>query len=145
MHRLIIILLTLGFFSGCAPKEPILFRAVHMRSVEVGTGGPMLKADVVFYNPNKGSMRLKEITLDILLDDKPAAFIDQKLTAHIKGQSEFTVPLELQFKRNEGLVETIFNMFGGKKHSVRFTGRLRVKVKGFPVNIPIDYKDEIKF
>jgi len=105
----------------------------------------MLKADVVFYNPNKGSMRLKEITLDILLDGKPAAFIDQKLTAQIKGQSQFTVPLELQFKRNEGLVETIFNLFGGKKHGVRFTGKLRVKVKGFPVNIPIDYKDEIKF
>lgn len=147
MQRLLIMLLTLGLMTGCAPKEPVVLREVHIKTVEMEPNGKnaVLKADAVLYNPNKGSMRLKEIDLDIFIDDKKAARIDQKLTAQIKPVSEFMVPLEVQLNLSDmGLLDTIFSLFG-KKHSIRFTGKLRVKVKGFPVNIPIDHKDEIKF
>ena len=97
------------------------------------------------YNPNKGSLRLKEINLDILVNDKPAARIEQKLDAQIKAQSEFTVPLEVQLAVKEtGLLDTVLSLFGGKKQIIRFTGKIKVKVGMFPVNIPVDHRDEIR-
>lgn len=135
-------------FQSCAPKEPVVLREVHIRNVELGKDGknPLLKADAILYNPNRGSLRLKEIDLDILLNDKPAARIDQKLNAQIKGQSEFTVPLEVQLSLTDsGLLDTILSLFGGKKYAIRFTGKIKVSVGGFPVKIPVDHRDEIRF
>lgn len=147
MHRLYILLFAVVLLNGCAPKEPVTLREVHIRNVELGSNGSaLLKADAVLYNPNKGSLRLKKIDLEIFVDDKPAGRIDQKLTAQIKAQSEFTVPLEVQIKVGEsGFLDTVFTLLGGKKHTLRITGKLRVKVSGFPVSIPVDHKDEFKF
>lgn len=134
--------------NGCAPKEPVVLREVHIRNVELAADGkdPLLKADAIFYNPNKGSLRLKQISLDILLNEKPAARIDQKLNAQIKAKSEFTVPLEVRLKLNDaGLLDTILSLFGGKKYAVRFTGKIKVSVGGFPVKIPVEHQEEIRF
>jgi LEA14-like dessication related protein len=148
MRRLVILALMLTMLHGCAPKEPVVLREVHIRNVALGADGknPVLTADAVLYNPNKGSLRLKKIDLDILVDNKLAARIDQKLNAQIKAKSEFTVPLEVQLKLSEsGLLDTILSLFGGKRYPIRFTGTVKVKVSGFPVNIPVDHRNEIKF
>jgi LEA14-like dessication related protein len=105
-----------------------------------------LKANAILFNPNKGSLRLKAIDLDIQLNEKSAAKIDQKLNALIKGNSEFTVPLEVQLQlKDSGLLDTILSLFGGKKYDIRFVGKIKVTVGGFPVKIPVDHKDEIRF
>ncbi|MBL7850526.1 MAG: LEA type 2 family protein [Cyclobacteriaceae bacterium] len=148
MKRILVAFLLAVAFQACTPKEPVVLREVHIRSVELGRDGkgPLLKADAILYNPNKGSLRLKEIDLDILLNEKPAATIDQELNAQIKGQSEFTVPLEVQLTLSDsGLLDTVLSLFGGKKYSIRFTGKIKVKVGGFPVKIPVDHRDEIRF
>jgi LEA14-like dessication related protein len=148
MKQVLLFVLIVVAVQACAPKEPVVLREVHIRSVDLGKDGkgPVLKADAILYNPNKGSLRLKEIDLNILLNEKPAARIDQKLNAQIKGQSEFTVPLEVQLSLSDsGLLDTVLSLFGGKKYDVRFTGKIKVSVGGFPVKIPVDHKDEIRF
>jgi len=148
MKRTLLFVLVVVAVYSCAPKEPVVLREVHIRSVDLGKDGknPILKADAILYNPNKGTLRLKEIDLDILLNEKRAARIDQKLNAQIKGQSEFTVPLEVQLSLSDsGLLDTILSLFGGKKYEIRFTGKIKVSVGGFPVKIPVDHRDEIRF
>lgn len=140
------LVLALGFDS-CKPKEPVVLREVKVRNVSPGKdGNPILTADAILYNPNKGSLRLKEMDLDILLNGKSTARIDQKLNALIKSKSEFTIPVEVQLKLNEtGLLDTILSLFGGKKYEVQFTGTVRITVSGFPVKIPVNHKEEIRF
>ena len=146
MKRTLMFLLAVVGITSCAPKEPVVLREVHIKEVTPGTDGAVLKADAVLYNPNKGSLRLKGINLDILLDGKTAARIDQKLNAPIKSQSTFTVPLEVKLKLSDaGLLDTILGLFGGKEHTVRFTGTLKVSVRGFPVRIPVQHDDKFKF
>lgn len=124
-----------------------MLREVIIKQVAPGKDGlAILTADAILYNPNKGSLRLKEIDLDILLNGKSAARIDQKLNALIKSKSEFTIPLEVQLKITDaGLLDTILSLFGGKKYEIQFVGKVKVKVGGFPVRIPVDHKDEIRF
>ena len=132
---------------GCVPKEQVILRSVNINEVEPRENGDaLLKADAIFYNPNTSRMRLKEIDIEIFVDGKKAAQVDQQLNALIKAKSEFSVPLEVQLNLKEiGLLDTILSFLGGKKHDIQFVGAIKMKVNGFPVKAPINYKEEFKF
>ncbi len=147
-RRYFLFLVWLVVAGACkAPTEQVVLRGIDIKSVEPeGDGNSLLKADAIFFNPNSGRMRLKKIEIDVLLDGKKAAHVNQKLSSLIKGNSEFTVPLEIHLNLKEvGLLDTILSLFGGKKYGIQYTGKIRASVRGFPFNIPVDLKDELKF
>ena len=132
---------------GCVPSEPVTLRSVNINQIEPrDNGDALLKADAIFYNPNTSRMRLKEVDIDIFVDGKKAGKVDQKFSSLIKAKSEFAVPLEVQLNLKEiGLLDTILSFLGGKEHDIQFTGFIKMKVNGFPVKAPINYKEEFKF
>jgi LEA14-like dessication related protein len=133
--------------SGCVPREDVKLRAVNINEVVPGGNGiGTLKADAIFYNPNSSRMRLKKINIEIFVDGKKAGTVDQELSSLIKAKSEFTIPLEVKLNLNEiGLLDTLLSLFGGKTHEIRFTGEIKMKVNGWPVKAPLDFKQEFKF
>ncbi len=146
-RRIFICVLFLALWAGaCVPKEQVVLRAVDIKQVLPGKdGNPLLMADAIFHNPNASRMRLKKIDIDVLVDGKKAARVDQKLNALIKANAEFTVPLEVQLNLKEvGLLDTILSLFGGKKHDIQFVGSIKVVVNGFPIRFPLDYKEQVK-
>ena len=129
---------------SCVPKEQIVLRQIKDVVVDASSG-PKLKANAIFYNPNKTKMKLKKINVDIFINDKKSANVDQDLKTVIPAQGEFTVPLEVNLNIKElGLLDTIFGMIGGKTFDVHYKGFLKINYKGVPVRIPVDYKDEVK-
>ena len=131
--------------SGCKkPEEDIVLR--HIRDVVVDASSePMLKANAVFYNPNDMRGKLKKIDVEIFVDGKRAASVDQEMKTSIPAQSEFTVPLEVKLAIKElGLMDTIFGMIGGKKFKIHYKGSLKLSYRGLPINVPVDYKDEVR-
>lgn len=138
-------LLLLFLASGCRkPEEDIVLR--HVRDVVVdATSGPVLKANAIFYNPNNMRGRLKKIDVEIFVNGKKAASVEQALKTSIPAASEFTVPLEVKLAIKElGLMDTIFGMIGGKTFEVHYKGSLKLSYHGFPINVPVDYKDDVK-
>ena len=133
--------------AGCVPKEQVVLRSIQIDEVApTATGDALLKATAIFYNPNNSRMRLKEIDIEIFVDGKKAAQVDQQLSSLIKAKSDFTVPLEVQLNLKEvGLLDTILSFLGGKKHEIQFVGSLKMKVNGFPVKAPVNQKQEFKF
>ncbi|MBS1977223.1 MAG: hypothetical protein JST46_07610 [Bacteroidetes bacterium] len=146
MKRHVYLLFLFVLFS-CVPKEQVVLKAVHIRELNPGLNGAMLmKADAVFFNPNSSRMRLKRIQLDVLVDGKKAARIDQQLSSLIKANSDFTVPLKVELNLKElGVLDAILNLLGGKKYVVEFTGSMKMSVNGFPLKVPIQQKEEFKF
>lgn len=134
-----------GLF-GCTPKEKIVLRAIENMEFTPAEGGdPVLKATARFYNPNNLRMKLKEVQVDIFIDGKKSAQINQHLNSVIKSKSEFTVPLEVQLALKEiGLLDSLLGLLGGRKYEIRYLGYIRVTVRGAPVKIPIDYSRPIK-
>ena len=131
--------------TGCQkPDEDIVLR--HIRDVVVDASSePMLKANAIFFNPNEMRGRLKKIDVEIFVDGKKAASVEQTLKTTIPAVSEFTVPLEVKLAIKElGVMDTIFGMLGGKTFKVHYKGSLRLSYRGFPINVPVDYKDEVK-
>lgn len=139
-----LVILLIAF--GCVPEKDVVLRRLDNVELTAGMGSePMLKADALFYNPNKIRLRVKGIKLDVFIDGKKTAFIDQKLRSTVKGESEFSIPLEVQLSLKEiGLFDAIAGLFGGKKHDLHYQGYIKVSVKGFPVKIPVDYSKEVK-
>lgn len=121
-------------------------RAIENVELTPGDGiDPILKGEARFYNPNQIRMKVKEIKLDVFLDGKKSAVIDQKLKSVIKSKAEFTLPLEFKIALKEiGLMDALRGIFGGKKYELHYVGHIKVTVRGFPFRIPVDYKKEVR-
>lgn len=141
-----VLLLTLTFFlAGCKkPDQDIVLRDIKDVVVDATTE-PMLKANAVFYNPNKMRGRLKKINIQIFVNGKKTGDVNQDLKTVIPSQGEFTVPLEVKLSMKElGFMDTVLGMLGGKKYEVHYQGFLRLSYHGVPIKVPVDYKDEVR-
>jgi LEA14-like dessication related protein len=144
MKRCIWFLLPFLFLT-CKPKEDVQFKRVLNVRFETASNTPIIKADLVFYNPNKTRSKLKKIEVDILVNDKKAGTVNQVMDQRIEGMSEFTVPIQVNLSMKElGLFDTLINLFGGKKYAVRMIGKIKVSVHGISINVPVDYREELK-
>lgn len=131
--------------SSCEkPGEKIVLRQIRDVVVDASTE-PTLKANAIFYNPNNIRGRLKRINVDIYVDGKKAAKVDQKLKTLIPARNEFTIPLEVKLSIKElGFMDTLLGVLGGKKFEVRYEGSLRLSRNGIPFRVPVKYKDEVR-
>lgn len=131
---------------SCLPKEEVVFRGVTNISVEPNEQNePVLKADALFYNPNKVTMKLKEIYVDVMVNGKPSAQVRQKLKLSIPAGSEFSVPVVAQLALKElGLLDTLVNLLGGKKYEIQYTGYVRVAVHGVTIKVPFSDLEQIR-
>lgn len=130
---------------GCQrPKEDIVLRQIKDIVVDATTD-PMLKANAIFYNPNSMRGKLKRINVDIFVNGKKAASVNQELKTVIPANDEFSVPIEVKLAIKElGFMDTLLGMIGGKKFEVRYEGSLKLSYHGFPIHVPVHYKDEIR-
>jgi hypothetical protein len=131
--------------AACTPKKDVEFRDILNVRFEGGAKSPLLKADMVFFNPNKTKGKLRKIDLEIFVNEKKVGIVDQTLDLLIKGEAEFSVPIEVNVDMKElGLLDTLVSLFGGKKYVVRIVGKVRGKVHGIRITVPVDHKEEIK-
>jgi LEA14-like dessication related protein len=145
MRKLISFFLLTVVIVGCQrPKEDIVLRQIRDVVVDATTE-PVLKANAIFYNPNAMRGRLKKIDVDIFVNGKKAASVNQQLKTVIPAKAEFTVPIEVKLAIKElGFMDTLLGMIGGKKFEVRYEGSLKLTYHGFPINVPVNYRDEVR-
>lgn len=132
-------------FNGCKrPEEDIVLRQIRNVTVDASTE-PMLKANAIFYNPNNQRGKLKKIDIDIFVNGKKAASVNQHLRTVIPSKSEFTVPLEVKLSlKEQGFMDTLLGVIGGRKFEVRYSGSLKLNYRGVPIHVPVDYQDEVR-
>ncbi|NOS92566.1 MAG: hypothetical protein HOP30_11630 [Cyclobacteriaceae bacterium] len=143
--RFVIVALTALVFS-CVPKEQVVFKSINNLVLDGDMGGtPILKGDAQFFNPNKIQTRLKEIKVDVMVDGKKAAEVDQLMDLLIPKQSDFTVPIQAKLSLQDiGLLDAVIGFFGGKKYQVQFVGYIRIVKHGVTIKVPVKYNEEVK-
>ena len=131
--------------ASCLPKEDLQFKKVRNIILTASGTTPLLKGDLLLYNPNDKRMKLKKLDLVILLNGKEAGIVDQKLRQEIPANDEFMVPIEVTISLKEmGLLDAISGILGGKKNTVRIKGKVRGSVNGMTMSVPFDYTEQIK-
>lgn len=144
-HGLWTILLIAFTFTHCTiPHEDIVLRSIKDVVVDAASE-PTLKANAVFYNPNSVSMRLKKINVEVYVDGKKVANVNQDLKTVIPARDEFSIPLEVKLAMKElGFMDTLFGVLGGKKFNVVYKGYLKLNYHGLPIRVPVEYSDDIR-
>lgn len=135
----------LVLFASCErPKEEIVLRQIKDVVVDA-TSEPLLKANAIFFNPNDVRGKLKRINVDIFVNGKKAASVNQELKTLIPANAEFAVPLEVKLAIKElGFMDTLLGVIGGKTFEVRYEGFLKLSYHGFPLHVPVRYKDDVR-
>lgn len=144
-NHFVVFILSLLLLAGCKkPDQDIVLRDINDVVVDATTE-PMLRANAIFFNPNNIRGRLKKIDIEIFVNGKKAATVDQSLKMSIPAAAEFTVPLEVKLAMKElGFMDTILGMVGGKTFKIHYKGSLKLSYHGLPINVPVDYEDEVK-
>jgi LEA14-like dessication related protein len=144
MNKVLFVVL-LVVVVGCVPKEELQFKRVKNVVLTASGATPILKGDLLLYNPNDKRMNLKKLDLIIELNGKEAGIVDQRLSQVIPAKDEFTVPIEVAISLKEmGLLDAISGILGGKKNTVRIRGKIRGSVNGVTIGVPVDYTEEIR-
>ena len=141
----VVIIIVLFLFNGCKrPEQDIVLRQIRNVVVDASTA-PMLTANAIFYNPNNMRGKLRKIDIEIFVNGKKAGSVNQQLKTVIPSKSEFTIPIEVKLSlKEQGFMDTLLGVIGGRKFEVRYTGSLKLNYRGVPVRVPVDYKDEVR-
>ncbi|MEQ8471008.1 MAG: LEA type 2 family protein [Marinoscillum sp.] len=130
---------------GRPDQEPEFLGMTNIRVTKVTGKEAILMADANFYNPNDQSVKLKEVNVDIEVDDRMVGKIDQKMRLRIPAKDKFSVPLSASFDiRDFGLLNGLISVLGGKKIKVHYKGYVRLSVHGYPTKVPVDFEEEIR-
>lgn len=129
---------------SCKPKEDVVLRKIKDIVVDANSD-PLLRANAVLYNPNNLRMTVKKIDMEIFIEGKKAAFINQQLNIKVPSKAEFVIPLEVKLNLKElGFLDTVFALIGGKKMQIQYKGIIRLQKGVVPITVPVNYSDEIR-
>ena len=148
MKNLIFTLALMAVLWSCKFEQDIVFREIDNVVVQnIVDGKVNLTADAEFFNPNDISGKLKAINLVISLEDRELARITQTNSFKIEKESNFTIPIEVQFSMEEvqsSLLSNILNIVRGNKIRLHFKGDIKVSTWGVTQKVPVDYYQEVK-
>lgn len=140
------LLLIVGMSSCNKPESPE-FKYVENIVVELQSlSTANLHAEAVLHNPNKNTITIKGADIDIMIDDKVVAVLEEDYNIKAMGNEDFMVPLDVKIKLkdlNLNAIGAAFGLMGDSGQEIRYLGKIRVKAYGVPFSVKVDYKDNI--
>jgi LEA14-like dessication related protein len=110
--------------------------------------GFRLGTEVVFHNPNMLKFKIQNVGLDLYLDNKKMAAINEKREILVRRKSDFAIPISVTIKPEmsilDGLKE-IYKAFTSKEMEMHINGGVGVKWLFWKKNLGIDINKKVKF
>ena len=133
--------------SSCNKPESPQFKYLDNIVVELESlSKANLHAEAVLFNPNKNTITIKGADIDILLEDKVIAVLEEEYDIKAEGNEEFMIPLDVKIKLqdlNLNAIGAALGLIGEGGQEIRYLGKIRVKAYGVPFSVKVDYKDKI--
>lgn len=119
----------------------------NVKYERIDNKGFKLGAEAVFTNPNKLKCTIKDIEVNVVLDKKLIGVLGEKTDVPVVQASEFRIPLGIQIKPEGTIlddIKTIWNILSDKESELYFVGKVKIRVMGINVAIPIKYQRRFK-
>ncbi len=133
---------------GCQPLIGPEFKDIAGLKVNMaGFTSVNVKGDALFYNPNKRTIHIQHVDMDVAVDGEKVTNISQAFDIKAKGMSDFTVPIDLNLSLKDLQINSIssaLSILGGEERKVHFKGKIKVKAYGIGFNVPIDHVESLK-
>jgi len=103
-----------------------------------------ITAEATFYNPNNTAITLKEIDVNVEFDETPITRFSKQLDMKIKGESDFTIPVDLAVSFKSLTIQEVLGLFKKDRGPImlHFIGSARIKMYGIPFTVPVDHYQE---
>lgn len=139
-----LLLLTLlgGIFSSCSKPEPVNFvgyRNVRMSNQGFSTG--IIQMDVAFYNPNPFPMKIKETTMQVLINKQPFGEITQDSASLMPAKDTFIMPVSLKINL-VSLLQKVMNNKADDSVMLEADGNCQIGRSGVFMSLPLHYKSK---
>ncbi|HLP21129.1 MAG TPA: hypothetical protein VK174_12540 [Chitinophagales bacterium] len=133
--------------SSCKIYAPTFKSIENVHYERLQANGFKLGAEAVFNNPNKIKCTIKDIQVDVVLDKKLIGVLGEKTDVDVIQASEFRIPLGIKIKPEGTIlddIKTLWGIFADKESDLYFIGKVKIKVMGIPISIPIKYSRKFK-
>jgi len=133
--------------SSCKLSVPTFKTVNNLKLERVNALGVKLGADAVFNNPNPVRVKVKDLSVDVILENKLIGTLGEKQDIVIKRKSDFVIPLGIVLKPDGSLFENLKNLLNvirDKEVDIALVGKIKVKWLLFTKTVPIQYKQKIK-
>lgn len=139
-----IILLTLLACSGLQSPEFKKMENLKVRAMSILDGTKMtMEGDAVFYNPNPIGAKVKEIELDVFINDNLVNNVKNEVEVSVKGDADFSVPLEFEIPLEEVIGSfSIGDLFKEKLIEYKVSGTIKVALGAVTFDVPIEFEEK---
>lgn len=146
-----LVLLCLFTTTSCSrPQEPIYKGFEGLKASTISTKRITLSGEAVYHNPNALGGEVTSTDIEVIVNDIPAAKIEQTMSIPVPATAEFGIPLECNISPKDiyendrnGALGGIINAVLTKKVDVQYRGQIVVKIAGFSYTMPVDYEEEV--
>lgn len=138
------------FFAHCAgPENPefLSMQNIKFNAVQVDNGlGVTLKGDALLNNPNSVGVKINSMDFDVFADGRKVTKVRQELSASMKANSDFSLPLEFDIPLKEVIDQikkpaNLLDMAKKMEIPIKVEGHLKVAVAGTSLRIPVNYEE----
>ena len=129
---------------ACRPiSEPEFKTVQNLRMVKLGNTESTVKMDVLFFNPNNKSFRIKESDLDIYVNESFAGHTSLDTVIEVPALSNFTVPVSVKMNSSNILKNAIASLFN-PTILVKVNGSIKAGRNGLYRNFRVAYEGRQK-
>lgn len=129
----------LPFFYSCTQVLEPTFKSISKVTINrLGQSNSSISANLLFNNPNNFGVTLKEIDLDIFVNQSLLGHISQKTSLKINKRKDFVVPLAVELDTKKTLKNALISLFK-QKTSITLKGKIKVTKAQIPKSIKIDF------
>lgn len=116
----------------------------HINIQKVGFSNSELLIDVKYYNPNNIGLELKEMDLDVYLNNNYLGHTSQKYQVKIPKKGEFVIPIKLSLDMKNLLKNAVAGVLN-KEVSLTTSGKVVVGKGKLIKHFPFKYETKEKF
>ena len=148
LNNFVIALLLITGLNACKIQAPQFVRYDNLKYESIGMSGFKIGTEVVFHNPNQLKFKIQNVGLDLYLDNKKMAAINEKREILVKRRSDFAIPISVTIKPEmsilDGLKE-IYKAFTSREMDLRINGGVGIKWLFLKKSLAIDINKKVKF
>ena len=139
---------TLIAFHSCASiKQPVFKQLTNLKFNSWNNGNITLLADAEFENPNRYSVQLAGTDLNLSLDGKKAAQVQQEMDIKVPAAQSFKVPIKIDISTSDLSPDLLLGgamaVLTNKKIPMHLDGSVTLKILKVKVKIPVNHDQQI--
>jgi hypothetical protein len=130
-------------------KDPTFEKITDLAVKEVSINKVVLKAEAKYFNPNAIGGEIKYTDIKVNVNNVDLGSIAQTFTSEIKGKSDFSIPIIIEFSPKEifksdgGFLKGILNAALNKNVDVKYQGHAVIEIMDVDIKIPIEHEEVV--